>query len=302
MIIASLLTDFGQHIRVETSENQRRYWLIPKSEIISTGRSGDYAMINLAEIQRAILKDDTIRLTTDTVIGTATYTDLDDLLDALNVILKYAPATNEAILTPPTVGLNTSTTILQKGNPASTLNMNYSVDRMTYNISSVLLDGISIKSGSGSQSGTTAVRLVTDIDKRYTLEVEDLAGNKSSAYIDIVWWYAVYYMPSTLDATEFNGMINRADVTEVVGLLSGLQDETEFEKEFDCTGGAYMYFMYPLAWGNSFDLYIGDLLSNDYDLFEINIDDDFGIARDYYLIAVLTEQTAGDVKLRVVWQ
>lgn len=301
MIIASLLTDFGQHIRVETSENQRRYWFIPKSDIKSTGRSGDYGVINLAEIQRAILKDDTIRLTTETVIGAATYTDLDDLLDAVNLILKFAPATNEAILTKPVVGLSAASTTLQKGDPASTLNLNYSVDKMTYNISSVLLDGINIKTGSGSQSGTSAVRLISDTDKRYTLEVEDLSGNISSAYVDVRWLYACYYMPSTLDSTSFQAMISRTDVTEVSGLLKQLQDETEFETEFDCTGGAYMYFMFPYAWGSGFDLYVGDMLSTDYDLHEVNIDDDFGIARDYYLVAVLTEQTASDVKFKIVW-
>jgi len=302
MVIASLIQDYGQNIRIEIADTQEKYLFISKRDIIGTGRTGDYGYINLNEVQREVLRITQIKINETTQINSVSYSTTNDVVDALNLLLKFAPATDEAILTKPVVGLiETGTKILQYGDPATTLSVDYSVDKTTYYLDKVLLDGISIKSGSGSQSGTTDVLLVPDTDKRYTLEVEDIAGNISMAFIDVVWKWPVYYLASAYDNDEFESAISGGDVVSA-GLDSELNDGNSFNTIFDCTGGLYIYALYPEAWGSTIDVYLGDLLTTDYTLYSVRVDDEFGIERMMSLVAINTIQTDSSINFRIVWQ
>lgn len=296
--VSSAIIDLGQHLKIILSDSRGESVIIPKDSIENIGQASDIAYLNIDETQSKILRISQFIVNYETTINGDSFDTVADVYVALSGLINYPPVPSLYNAGPKAFLNNVDDNIIQLGDPVSSITVAYSVEKGIYLIDTVLLDGLDIKTTSGSDSGQKEFALVPDTNKRCWLYVKDTFGLSDLAYIDVTYKYAVYFGLSTLDADEFESFIDGNSVN-LLSFDKELNDSQLIDQTFDATGGYRIYVLFPYAWGDSLEVEFNYMGFSDYVLVPVQIEDEFGVLRDYYFWGTTNLQTGSDINIRI---
>ncbi|MCX6257973.1 MAG: hypothetical protein NTW49_08790 [Bacteroidia bacterium] len=186
------------------------------------------------------------------------------------------------------------------GNPDLDVNLYWSVTEGSEPITSIDIDGQSIPVTGGSQTGTFAGRLVQDEDKTFLLTVTDKAGKTAQASVSVNWKQANYYGASFLTPVDLiNRLTIKKDYAEELISDKHLASSKAENHDYNCTGGKYIYILYPASYGNPQSVKNGSFDFSSYTMTDVTITDEFGIIRAYKLFNT-GYQTGSSVNINII--
>ncbi len=182
----------------------------------------------------------------------------------------------------PTVTLSGGTE-KEIGYPGLSVVLSWSVSKGSANIRSITLDGAGISPVGGNQSGTRNTVVSQDTDKTFILTAEDFAGNKATAQTTVSWKYPGFFGASALDLTALRLSLENNYPGSIAGLSKILSSSKVLDQTYDCTGGRYIYVLYPYIYGIPGTVKNGAFDFSDFRTESIVIKDIGGKDRNYIL-------------------
>jgi len=188
----------------------------------------------------------------------------------------------------------------EKGDPNLLVQLSWSVTKGSELITAITVDGKTIVPTGQNQSGTVTGNLVQDQNKTFSMNVMDAAGKSANASTQVLWKAANYYGVSSFDLTNIISKLQAAG--QYAGsLITGkhLATSKAENHDYNCTGGKYIYILYPSSYGNPVSVKNGSFDFSDYQVTDLSITDVFGIVRQYKLIST-GYQTGSSVNINII--
>jgi hypothetical protein len=182
--------------------------------------------------------------------------------------------------------------VKEMGEQTLSVNLSWSVTKGSANIQQITVDGQSITPSGGNQSGTKTGTLVQDTNKTFSISVSDLAGKQASAQTQITWRFPNFYGASALDLDSFKGQLAANYPGGISGLSKVLATSKATNQTYDCSGGKYIYVLYPASYGEPAEVKNGSFDFSSWKTEVINIKDISGGTRSYRLFYCWDYQNA----------
>jgi hypothetical protein len=188
----------------------------------------------------------------------------------------------------------------EKGDPNLAVLLSWSVTKGSEPITSVSVDGKPVTVTGQNQSGVFEGILSQDENKTFVIVVTDAAGKTASANSQVIWKFANYYGVSSLDPASMISQIQNPGQYAGSLIQNKRLASTKAENhDYNCTGGKYIYVLYPVSYGNPASVKNGSFDFSDYTVTNVTITDMFGIARQYKLFYT-GYQTGSNVNINII--
>ncbi len=201
----------------------------------------------------------------------------------------------------PTISLNVEggESIKQYNDPDLTVDLYWEVVHRGIDIDFIVIDeSDNLDDGSHQSQGAIFVgELSANEDKTFIAQVGDIDGSVRQAQARIEFKRALWF--GALSVAPEHLLENLNASMDSLGFSKVLTNATSFNRDYDCTGGKYIYVAFPSEYGNPVEVKTGDFDFSDFEVAEIQAMDHFGNRMSYKLL-YSGYQTGDDININIV--
>lgn len=217
-----------------------------------------------------------------------------------------------------------SNVIREIGNTDLSATVSWSVNKRTNAISSIAVDGTVVTLNQNmtlagvpfaSQGGivSRSVGAAGQGTQSYQINVTDIAANQlGSGSNAIAWYHRMYFGTAALTPSAFKaGLLDSSiSIYGLSGFVNQAASSRSLNNNYDCTGGKYIYYLYPKASGagiaanKGFDQVTSNVFNgvntfSSYTCDSVMLNDRFGAVKEYYIFYT-GYQTGKSVNINIV--
>lgn len=148
-----------------------------------------------------------------------------------------------------------------------------------------------------TQSGNYEGHLIANLNKTFIAHAIDVEGNQSEATALVEFKRAIWYGALSISPEDL--VLQFATSMDQLGFQKAITNTRSLNRDYNCTGGKYIYIAYPSEWGDPAEVKTGVFDFSDFDVLEIQATDQFGVRMSYKLMHT-GYQTGDDININVV--
>jgi hypothetical protein len=170
----------------------------------------------------------------------------------------------------------------------------------TYALASIVIDSSeNLENGKGfTKSGIYHGVAQQNIQRTFTLSAFDTQGAAAVAHATLTWQKAIYYGSHPLSPSELLGVL-ALDRADQLGFAHVLATTKALNHNFNCSGGRYIYVLYPAEFGDPVVVRTGMYDFSAYGIAETPLIDPWRHQLDYKLFYT-GYQTGDDININII--